>query len=84
MNDTHPYQVVVWQPATSGSLLFDKPCWVEMARCVTEYKAKEVALCLSIRHKYVAVAQLDQDTHRFINYLYFPDEETVKRATASR
>jgi len=75
------YQVVVWQPGTPGSMILDKPSWLEMARCQTEWRAKEVAICLSLRHKYVAVALLNSHEHRFENYLYYPDEATVKQAT---
>lgn len=78
---SHPFQVVVWQEASPGTLLFDKACWIEYARCVTEFRAKEVALCLSLRHKIVAVAKLNEDATRFVNYLYFPDEEVVRQAT---
>src|SRR6266566_8395793 len=79
--ETHMYQVVVWQPGTPGSMILDKASWFEMARCMTEWRAKEVAICLSLRHKYVAVALLDTSSHRFENYLYYPDEATVKQAT---
>ncbi len=78
---SHPYQVVVWQPATEGSLILDTPYWKEMARCNVEGKAKEVALCLSLRHRYVAVAKLTEQGDRFVNYLYWPSEATVKQAT---
>jgi len=38
---------------------------------------------LSLRHKYVAVALLNPHEQRFENYLYYPDEATVKQATTT-
>ncbi|HVB20394.1 MAG TPA: hypothetical protein VNG51_00425 [Ktedonobacteraceae bacterium] len=81
---SHSYQVVVWQPAIGGSFLFNKGCWVEYARCITESRAKEVAICLSLRHRgAIAVAKLNEQATKFVNYIWFPDEATVKQRTKS-
>src|SRR5689334_22756504 len=84
INETHPFLVSIWVKPTvepGKPTFFDKPSWMEMARCQSGMRATEVAQCLSIRHRLVQVSQLRGD--RFIQVKAYPDEETVRRETQS-
>ncbi|HVB61246.1 MAG TPA: hypothetical protein VNE61_08660 [Ktedonobacteraceae bacterium] len=79
-NTTHPYMVSVWvTPTSEGKTFFDRPYWMEMARCQSEMRAGEVADCLALRNRLVQVAKLQGD--RFVAVRLLPDEATVKRET---
>lgn len=82
--EQYPYMVSLYVRAqiqnhpVLASILGDA-YWVDYARCRTEMRAKEVALCLAIRHRLVRVSQLQGD--RFVPVMWYPDEATVKRET---
>ncbi|HZU03987.1 MAG TPA: hypothetical protein VFA10_30270 [Ktedonobacteraceae bacterium] len=75
--ETHPFQVSIWIPGNEKpKSIFEKGHWMEMARCITKERAKEVALCLSIRHSQgVQAAELVSDERgtRFVGYKYIPE-----------
>src|SRR5579859_5313210 len=84
INETHPFMVSIWVKPTvepGTRTFFDKPYWMEMARCQSDMRATEVAQCLSIRHRLVQVSQLQGD--RFVQIKAYPDDEAVKRETQS-
>ncbi len=85
INETHPFLVSTWvTPTGNGKALFDRPYWMEMARCQSEMRANEVAECLAIRNRLVQVSRLHVDHtagSRFVPVRYLPDEATVKRET---
>jgi hypothetical protein len=76
-NETHPFMVSVWIPGNDNpKSLFERGHWMEMARCTSNMRADEVALCLSLRNpRGVQTAELVSDEHgaRFIGYKYIPE-----------
>jgi hypothetical protein len=77
INETHPYQVSIWAAGNGKeNSLFEKGQWVEQARCRTQLRAEEVALCLSLRHAAgVQIAELTGDERgtRFVGYKFIPE-----------
>jgi len=84
-NDTHPFLVSVWvTPKPPAQAPFDRPYWMEMARCQSEMRATEVADCLAIRNRLVQLSKLQASAVEGIWWApvrHWPDEETVKRET---
>ena len=76
-----PFQVQVWVKSTDAPSILGIASWLEMARCVTEQRAREVAECLHIRHKLVRVSELELQGDRFVPFLWFPDQATVEHET---
>lgn len=87
-NEQYPYLISILVHGRAGSLLFDKPTWIEEARCRSEAQAKEVALSLSLRWSAVRVSKFVHDASgaRFEPCLWYPDkakcEETEARYTS--
>ena len=75
--ETHPYQVSIWIAGNNKpTSLFERGHWQEMARCSTQSRAEEVALCLSLRHSSgVQVAELvsNEQGARFVGYRFIPE-----------
>ncbi|MDQ6660197.1 MAG: hypothetical protein M3Z24_04440 [Chloroflexota bacterium] len=76
-HEAYPYQVSIWVEPIKGSWLIDKPYWMEMCRCITENRARDIAECVLIRHRLVQVARLQGD--HFEPIAWYPDKETVQK-----
>lgn len=72
--ETHPYQVSVWIPGNDNpKSIFERSLWVEMARCITDKRAEEIAQLLSLHYSSgVQVAKIDE-TGQIVGYKYIPD-----------
>ena len=79
--NSHPFQVSVWSPPQPALKYMGNSYWLEMCRCQTDWRAKEIAECLSIRHRLVIVSQLDGD--QFVPSFWLPDKATVERETGN-
>lgn len=80
MNE-YPFEVSTWVK-TDQSLppsFVGKPFWIEMARCQSDTRAKEIAECLHTRHRLVRVSQWKGN--QFVPLAWYPDRETVERET---
>ena len=75
--ETYPFQISVWQPALPGSRLSREGYWKEMGRATTEDKAREVALCMGLRHPAVALARLQGG--QWANMAYYPSEDSARQ-----
>lgn len=67
INETHPFMVSIWVTPTVETdkpTFFDKPHWMELARCQSDFRARDVAQALAILHKRVQVSRLQGD--RFV------------------
>lgn len=80
--DALPFQVQIWVQSPGAPTFFGPSSWLEMARCATSDRAKEVAECLHIRYELVRVSELQGDL--FVPFLWLPDEATVKSETEGK
>ena len=85
-NELYSFQVSLWTPGSNDpQSLFERGHWMEYARCTSKFRAEEVALCLSIRHRNgVQVAELvsDADGMRFVGYQFLSEESRTLHETS--
>ncbi len=77
LQETHPFQVSVWVSGNENpQSVLEKGRWQEMARCMSKWRADELAICLSLRWSGVQAAELIEDERgkRFVGYKYLPEE----------
>ncbi len=83
-NEQYPFLISILVHGRAGSLLFDKPTWIEEARCRREVQAQEVAVSLSLRWSAVRVSKFVHDASgaRFEPCLWYPSRDVCVETEA--